>query len=111
MQSSMKPVSGLVHSKGERDFGNLDSANICAPCLILAIRLKDYSKIFSGATVSRKATSVEPSKTSRRWLHSGQRNSPAVPRREPSSMRRKPALHSEQMTRAFVLQVANEPAR
>jgi hypothetical protein len=41
-----------------------------------------------GCTVSRKATSVDPSKTSRRWLQVKQRNSPFAAPIESNSMRR-----------------------
>ena len=47
-----------------------------------------YSNNFSGATVIRYTISHDPSKTSRTSSHNGQRNSPVLPRREASSIRR-----------------------
>jgi len=47
-----------------------------------------YSNNFSGATVMRYTISDDPSKTSRTSSHNGQRNSPALPLREASSIRR-----------------------
>ena len=51
----------------------------------------------------RKATCVELSNVSSRWLHIKQRNSPLVPFLETSSIRRYPALQSGQMTSDFFI--------
>jgi hypothetical protein len=72
------------------------TATVCASRLgpipfyqrILTAGYRPHSNILSGWTVSRRAISVEPSKTSRTWLQSRQRNSPLVPFLETNSIRR-----------------------
>jgi hypothetical protein len=58
------------------------------PCQFENNGLAPLFRTFSGCTVRRSATSVEPSKTSRIFSQSKQRNSPLVPGRVINSMRR-----------------------
>ena len=48
----------------------------------------DIFRMLSGCTVSRRATIVEPSNVSIRWLQVRHRNSPLLPRSDVNSIRR-----------------------